>query len=224
MINAKELLPQIKTDLLNQIDTDIKAIFSYGSTVYGNKNPDDLDLIVVTSDFEDQIEKDIDGISCQATFIPFDKFNSMLINHKINALECFKLKGDNLINEFDKDVQDAFDEFVFQSPSIRKSFSQISSNSYVKTKKKLIIPQDFDIETAKKSLFHSMRIVMFGITFCKTKQFDFQEANALYTEIEKDFDLFEKGQEETFWNMIHAKYKPMHNALLSEFRILAPKD
>ena len=45
---------------------------------------------------------------------------------------------------------------------LRESFGSIASNSFVKAKKKMTVKESYDIRCALKSLFHSIRLLMFA--------------------------------------------------------------
>jgi hypothetical protein len=87
-------------------------------------------------------------------------------------------------------------------------------NSWVKASKKLTVENE--LYKAKKSLFHSFRIMMFGIQIAKFgKIVDYKEANGIWDEI--------KGIEATNWLHYYDKYKKMWNATKSAFKVVAPK-
>jgi hypothetical protein len=104
-----------------------------------------------------------------------------------------------------------YDEFEIDYDKIREEFSRIASNSWVKCKKKLIIEKDYNPYIAKKSLFHSLRILMFGIQIMKLgKIVDFSEANIYYK------DIMDSPND---WEYLKEKYQPIYNKLKSEFRL-----
>lgn len=216
----------------NDISKQIKGIFSYGSTVYGNKTPDDFDFIVITENYDGSFYKTIDNIEIQATFYSFDKFKSELERHEIAMIECMCIPMDNdvFIVEYDNDIKKMFNDFILDKSKLRTAISKKSSNSYVKAKKKIILEKDFDIASSHKSLWHSFRMVKFAMEYCQTQTIDFSAANDLYSVIHEDYDklgLFHSTQDIDYtnaWNALHAKYKPIHNTILSEFRTFAPKD
>ena len=66
---------------------------------------------------------------------------------------------------------------------IRNSFSHVASNSFVKCKKKIEVEASYDPHTGRKSLWHSLRIVDFGIQILKhDKIIDYSSVN--YSAIE----------------------------------------
>lgn len=189
------------------------AVFPYGSTVYLNKEPDDYDFIIVSdSDFQEKIV--INGFDCEITSYTKDEFLKKLHTHDIALLECLFIdhpEKQNLISETE--------QFCIDLSALRESISQKSSNSYVKAKKKLILEDDFDENVSLKSLWHSLRIADFGYQLAKHGRIvDVKSVNKYYKEIRQDYlDL------KNDWSAIHAKYKPIHNKLMSEFRSICPK-
>lgn len=69
-----------------------------------------------------------------------------------------------------------------------------------------------------KSLFHSLRIINFGIQLCKNNEIDFESQKELWNEIYEEY-IYKKD-----WEYLKNKYKPIYNSLMSEFRLLAPKE
>jgi hypothetical protein len=97
---------------------------------------------------------------------------------------------------------------------LRHSLSAKSSNSFVKAKKKLTIKKDFDLNLGRKSLWHSFRIIDFGIQIIKyNKIIDYKSMNDLFNDIMQYYS----------WIDLFEEYKIKYNNLLTEFRKLAPK-
>lgn len=192
----------IISEIEKLINFKILHLYSYGSRVYGCNKPDsDFDFIIITNQNEDKIDSIIsnDG-KINATLYSLEGFKKAIDNHEISVLEAIFLEK-NFIWDFDLDIN-----------KLRHSISQKSSNSFVKAKKKLI---DNEIIIAKKSLFHSLRMILFGIQIVKFGKInDYSEANYLFEEIINS---------ESEWILWKEKYGEMRNKLMSEFRILAPK-
>lgn len=183
----------------------IKSKFSYGSRVYKSNGPDsDYDYIVVCEQSERKIDSvEIDGDNY--TLYSEDGFKEEILNHEISVLECLFLTPDLFISSI------SFD-FSIDIQKLRHAISQKSSNSYVKAKKKLI---DNEIYIAQKSLYHSLRIIEFGIQLAKHGRIvDYTLANHYLNDIK---------ELPSDWSVWHAKYQPIHNSLMTEFRKLAPK-
>jgi hypothetical protein len=78
----------------------------------------------------------------------------------------------------------------------------------IKSKKKI---QQGDYYIGLKSLYHSIRIVMFGIQIAKYSHIvDFTVANYIW--IEMNERIFT-------WDELDIKYRDINNRLLSEFRL-----
>lgn len=182
-------------------------VTQYGSRVYQTNEPySDYDFIIIINK-DDVIYDDIELLDGQANIHVYDKrtFQSKLSEHKIFALETYFLN---------RELQDIL-TFTLQLDKLRKEISSVSSNSFVKADKKIRVENDFYI--GWKSLFHSIRIIMFGIQIAETGEiYDFSQANHYWLDImrEKHYD----------WQPLKLKYKPIKNRLLTEFRKLAPKE
>lgn len=152
-------------------------------------------------------ELKVDSLDCQ--FICEDDFINMIKESNIEALECvFYFPTANKGKYLDLVDIDKW--------KLRESVSSICSNSWVKAKKKLTVEKDYNPRIAQKSLWHSMRLYMFGIQIAKTgKIYDFQEANPLWDEI--------KNAENPTWEYYKEKYHEKFNNLRSELVKLCPK-
>lgn len=115
--------------------------------------------------------------------------------------------SDNYIQYFNKD-----DKW-----GIRQSISATASNSWAKAHKKMTVEKDLDIYKGQKSLFHSLRILMFGNQLCEFGKIkDYSCANDFWN------DIYYKMKDAS-WEDYKAKYKPVYNSLRSKLAELAPK-
>jgi len=180
--------------------------YIFGSHVYGTANVNsDIDYIIVVDGYNGIIEQTKDY-----QLYDIKSFQDKLNKHSIEALECLFAPKQFVIQ------QDMEFDFTLDLWELRKSICAIAHNSFDKARKKLIIEKDFNPYVAKKSLFHSFRIIMFGIQIAKYgKIINFSEANDIYKQI---FDI--KSND---WEIFKDKFKPPLNDLLTEFRIHAPK-
>ena len=143
-------------------------------------------------------------------------FQQMIDNYDVMAIEtvCAPTKHTLYFNG-DKchiDSRKPYDKW-----KIRQSFSGTASNSWAKAHKKMTVEKDFDMYRGQKSLFHSLRILMFANQICETGDiYDFKEATQLWWEI---YGV----PEGTTWEYYKEKYKPLYNQLRSKLAILAPK-
>jgi len=138
----------------------------------------------------------------------------MLDMQDIRAIECMSIKEDW------KYETQSFD-YKLDLKKLRHSISSSSSNSWVKTKKKLY---QGDNSIAYKSLFHSLRILDFGIQIAKynkIKNFETSQSDTL-NKIQF-LELLDDIKKLKTWGKINNHYKKIYNTLRSEFKILAPK-
>ncbi len=193
------------------------AIFPYGSSVYKNKNPDDYDFIIVTDNsyFQDAFEDN--GIKFEVTNYSKEEFINRLKDHEISILECIFIKHENFY--ISDSIKNEIINFSLEKEKLRDSCSQKSSNSYVKAKKKLIVDEDYNVNVSLKSLWHSFRILNFAKQLATNSEINPYSVNDLYDEIVKDYLMYRND-----WNKLHEKYKPLHNKVASEFKLICPKN
>lgn len=197
---------QWKNQFLTTHNLDSNTIFfRYGSRLYGtNKSNSDHDYIAVTpnnSNHPTGTEWRNGDIDVQ--IYKFNDFQYQLNLHKVQMLECWYQSSD----------ASKYFKFKLNLFTLRKSLSEKASHSFVKAKKKIEVEKDFYI--GWKSLFHSLRILNFGIQIAKTNFIDFTAMNQHW------FDILNANQYD--WFYFKEKYQPIYNSLASEFRLLAPK-
>lgn len=187
-------------------DCDVMLI-PYGSRVYQtHMAQSDYDYIAIVPEnrrADTGTEYNYDDLNVHI-YNRYD-FQEQLNRHKIHAMEAY----------FHPEFTDRTFKWKLVLPILRDSISGKSSHSFVKAKKKISVEHDFYI--GWKSLFHSLRIVMFGTQIAsKGKIFDYSAANKHWAEIieTKEID----------WAVLKEKYQPIYNELATEFRKLAPKD
>jgi hypothetical protein len=192
-------------------DTNVLCIFCFGSKVYGtdNKNSDD-DFIIIVNDYFDT--EDI-NIHC----LTQEQFISQIKLHDIQALECLFLNDKYIV----KYLQNFNRYFELNKQQLRVSISTICSNSWQKGKKKLTVMGDYEPYLAIKSIFHSLRILDFGIQIAlHNKIINYSSSNFIFTDLLK---LSEQYQREELWNVIDTKYRKLFNSRTTEFKLLCPK-
>ena len=155
------------------------------------------------------------SVELNATLISPKHFQEMLNNHRIDAMECFFLREDW------KHESIKFD-FNLNLDQLRRSISAVSSNSWVKCKKKMSQGDDY---VGKKSLFHSLRIADFGIQIAKEGKI--VSYTKPYTELLSDkYETFSSLLGEIMfmstWEELKSQYQEIANNLRTEFRIVAP--
>lgn len=148
-------------------------------------------------------------------FVCESDFIKMIEDNDIVALEAIFLP-ENLAYGAATLYREYFNHFKLDKWKLRENVSHICSNSWVKCKKKLTVEKDYNLRIAQKSLFHSLRIYMFGIQIAEQgKIVDYQCAKDLWKEIE--------NAENPTWEYYKEKYQPMFNSLRSRLVELCPK-
>ena len=182
-------------------------VYLFGSSVYGTSNDkSDWDVIMIANNSVDSTEIRR-GLFNIHVYTP-DKFKADLNWHRINNLECIWAPDWAKLKETIK-----FDDFKINKNKLRHALSHISSNSWVKCNKKLNVENEYYIGV--KSLFHSIRIPMFGIQIAETgKIYDFSCANFIWDKIKKNHWT---------WPELDKEFRPLLNQTLSQFRKLVPK-
>ena len=197
---------KIESDIIRNSGIHPSRIFNiylFGSRVYktSDKNSD-WDVIMIANNSVDSTELRR-GLYNIHVYTP-SKFKFDLDNHRINNLECIYSPDWAKI----KETID-FTYFKINPVKLRHSISHVSSNSWVKCKKKLKDEYYIGI----KSLFHSLRIPMFGFQMAKNgKIYDYECANYLWDKI--------KDKRWT-WSEIDIEFREFHNKILSDFRKVA---
>lgn len=177
----------------------------FGSQIYSTSNKDsDFDVIMVANNSVESTELRR-GLYNIHIYTP-DKFKADLDWCRINNLECI------FAPDFAKLKETIKYDFKLNIPKLRHAISHISSNSWVKAKKKLA---DGEYNTGVKSLFHSIRIPMFGIQIAKYGRInDFECANFIWNKI--------KSKRWT-WKELDDEFRELRNETLTEFRKYASK-
>lgn len=194
----------------DNINKKVLNIYHYGSFVYGTNNENsDKDFIVVVEgkeNYDNQLN--IDGNDY--TIYDEESFENKIKLHEISILECLFL-DEKFIEQEDKKFN-----FELDLQQLRISISAKCSNSYAKARKKLEVEKDFNPLVAKKSLFHVLRILLFGKQIAiYGKIIDYQEANHYFEDI--------MNIDSNDWKIFKEKYQPIANNLKTDFRKYAPK-
>ena len=179
----------------------VKAIYIFGSRVYGTSDYSsdwDFRVIANTPNTNQEIKSGDFNIHIQTPA----HFQKLLDDHHPGALECFFAPSQFKI------LENHNFEFKLMIPRLRHNFSHTSSNSWVKCKKKLM--QD-DYHIGVKSLFHSLRIPLFGIQIAKSgKITDFEEGNFIWEKI--------KTKPDWTWEELDSEFRNLKNNIMSDFR------
>lgn len=190
---------------------DLLALYPYGSQIYGTASEkSDYDFIAVFKDGTTKDEFSLEKENCNVHTYNKSTFQGLIDKHKIASLECLSLSEEKLL--WDK----VKFNFKLDLSKLRSSISEKASHSYVKAKKKMEVERDKNIYIAKKSLFHSFRIIDFGKQIALNgKVVNFSSKNDLWNEI------FSNKSEK--WSDYSELYRVKHNNALTEFRELVPK-
>ena len=186
--------------------TRIFNVYLFGSQLYHTSNDNsDYDYIIIANNSVESTEVRR-GLFNIHIYTP-DKFISDLNWHRINNLECIYAPNWAKLKETIK-----FDDFKIDKNKLRHAISHISSNSWVKCRKKL---DEREYYIGIKSLFHSIRIPMFGIQIAKSGRItDFSCANHIWDKLRK---------KHWNWSELDTEFRPILNQTLSEFRKSSPK-
>lgn len=216
---------EMKTYTKQELDEHTICSFGYGSVIYGTvTSMSDVDVVVIVDDSLDfseyvnsiyEIKENNNGIEFDTQYINESHFIEMVKNHNILALESLWLPENTM--ELSKYKYHKY--FTLDKWKLRQSISAVASNAWAKCHKKLTVEKDYDFYRGLKSLFHSLRVIIFGIQIAKYgKIVDYSEANYIWRDLwENDICPSHK------WEDYKSKYQPVMNALRSEFVKLCPK-
>lgn len=201
------MLDRIKQAI--KLDKEIVNVYPYGSRVYGtHKDKSDHDFIVI-ADCE-QTGQQFDSGDLTVHLYNLEHWQRALQEHRIFALESIFLPASLKIQEH------KVMPFHLDHAALRKEISSVSSNSWVKAKKKIEVEREYYL--GFKSLFHCMRIPIFGTQVAKDGVIsDYAAGNYLWTRIMQDIDFTRP------WESWKEEYQPVRNQLLTEFRKYAEK-
>ena len=174
-------------------------IYLFGSRVYStHSDSSDYDILIVANNSVEAIEIKSELYNIHI-YTP-KKFQEDLNWHMPKNLECFYAPESAILKESIKF------EFELNHSKLRHATSHVSSNSWVKCKKKI----DDEYHIGVKSLFHSFRIPMFSIQIVKSGKIEnFECANYIWDKL---------SSKKWTWDEIYSEFKTDHNNLLTEFR------
>lgn len=158
----------------------VKNIYLFGSRLHGtNSEGSDFDYFVIAATLNEHVEikKALDdGTLVNIHVVTPEKFKEDVRIYKMNRLEClfapseFKLLEKEPI-KFDLNPKKFIPNVKFQS-----------SESWAIAKSR--IQDEDDVYRAKKSLFHSLRILDYGVQIVETGRINnFQSMNDVYDKI-----------------------------------------
>lgn len=193
------------TKLTGLHEYKLKNIYIFGSTVYStNDETSDIDILVIANTSSPETEFKSDKLNIHV--LSEDRFRDGLKNHNIRNIECLLAPKKFILKE-DIKIDLEINEFGF-----RHAISHTNQNSWVKGIKKI---NNGEIYIGKKSLFHSIRILIFAIQIGKVGYIEnFSHANDIWNDIKYS----KKTSKE-----LDAQYRELRNSLASEFRKLFKK-
>ena len=203
-----QLIYDILIDTHNIPFENILGIYPFGSITYGTVTErSDHDFVVIADMDVDYIQHESEMIDVH--IMSLRRYKKMLAEHDIMALEVY-------FNPMP--IKKVDTEFELNLPQLRRKISAVVSNSWVKAKKKVTMETE-DTWTGYKSLFHSMRILDFGIQLAESGKIgDFQRVTHLWHEI-----LMKIQMGDDFLDIMEF-YKYHQNNRATYFRQLAPKE
>ena len=209
----------------NELKQHIICSFPYGSVTYGIKPTQfsDVDIVAIVDDsldfsdyyneiYEDEVTEN--GVKIDTQYIRESTFIEMVKNHHIIGLESMWLPKELINGNYDY-----YKYFTLDKWKLRITISSIASNAWAKCHKKLTVEKDYDFYRGLKSLFHCLRVIVFGIQIAKYgKIVDYTAANHYWEDLwDKDIVPSHK------WEDYKAKYQSEMNKLRSGFVALCPK-
>jgi hypothetical protein len=175
---AKEIINSLK------IEEDILAIYPYGSRVYGTASEtSDYDYIVVTkgaflkSGAFKQNAISSDDRKIQAVLYSRTGFIDALNNYEMGAIECIFLDSSQvLLSKWPFRIQ-KWDT----KEMVNKVIQKASASWHIASRQS----KDGFKAIAKKGIFHSLRILMFGLQLKEYQTiYNYSEANELKSEMD----------------------------------------
>jgi hypothetical protein len=181
--------------------------------VYGTNNyqsDHDFQVIVYSKDYE-ETKQSLAKVNKRAADVhlhTFTEFEDALARCEIYALECMDLPSSLRFRD-DLPMSYSIDKAI-----LRRAISEKANNSWVKAKKKLIVLADRNEHIALKSMFHSFRILDFGIQLAMTGHIlNYRAQQDIWAELQ---------MLPADWPTYELAFKARHNALASRFREVCP--
>lgn len=192
-------------EVRDKIEERVINLFPYGSVVYGTyrEGISDEDFIYVVEG-DTEFDYNLSGLVNKHIIVYSEAlFIKHIKEHKVPVLECIFQRDTKYLEHFELDTE-----------KLRRAFSSVASNSWCKAKKKM---KEGDIYIAKKSLFHSLRILEYGIQIAMFGRIiNYRHLTSLYDTI--------MGMEHTQWESYQFIFQPTYNTLKSRFKEVAPLD
>lgn len=180
----------------------VKNIYVFGSRVYGTATDEsDYDIIVVANSMNEKTEIVDGSLNLNIHVHTPDKFIRDLKELDMHNLECIFAPDNAKILE---KVNYADANFKINPAKMKYAAMNQSFNRFHTAKIKML---DGDYHRGTKSLFHSLRILMFAKQILDHgKIVDFSEANTHWISIKNEIQL---DDEEAMWKFFKSKYLPI---------------
>jgi len=188
---------------------DIVGFYNFGSRVYGTSTcKSDYDFVIIfKSDKDENFLYESNDIDIH--FYSIIAFEKLLQNHDIMALEIYFCT---------KPIIEYVTYLELDWVKLRSSISGKSSNSLIKAFKKITLDEE-DSYIGIKSLFHSLRIMEYGIQIANNfKIIDFQASNKYWKDILKRLESEELIDIYEFYKLEHKKLKKEFKAVTNALK------
>lgn len=195
--------------------------YSFGSRVYGtNRENSDYDYVYILpwEIYEEPKNTDHKHYTIR-------NFQLLIDEMDICALECYFLP------ENSGQIENHKFTFNLDKQKLRTQISKAANNSWVKGKKRLTITADYDKMIAIKSIFHSIRILDFGIQIAtEGRIYNYSNMNYLWNDIYAISEPYsqeplvsqEKIEGKFLWDILNDRYKKLFNEKASAFKKACP--
>lgn len=173
ILKSKEEIKENVISITNLHPSKIRNIYVFGSRVYGTHRIDsDYDVIVVACSVNSNVEFRNGDYNVHVT-TP-DVFEDQLVRHSINNLEC-------IYAPFNAQIHQEINYnkiFNLKNGMLKKTLITQSTSAWSKGRKRI---ESGNIIGGAKSLYHSIRILDFGIQIIKYKCIkDFSSTNNIW--------------------------------------------
>lgn len=189
----------------------IRNIYVFGSRVYGtNREDSDYDILVTACQMHAHLEIKDDEYNIHI-YTP-DNFKEKLKQHDIHALECvFAPEWAKLQLK-----EDYLNQWKYNPEKLQKYIHNQSYSSWGKGKDNIV---EGYTEYGLKSIFHSLRMLMFAIQIANEgKIINYSEANDLHKE------LMALKDEDIEWNVFRDKYLPFKIYLEKQLKTITNQE
>jgi hypothetical protein len=152
----------------------LKAIYTFGSRVYGTYNESsDWDFVVVAN--TPDTNREINWFNLNIHLMTVDQYLQHLKEHRSFAVECFYAPKEFRLQELSR--------FVWQpnKKSLIHSFTHISNSAWDSFNARY----EDNYQSALKCVFHSLRVPHFGIQILKSGKIEnFKECNHFFEKLQ----------------------------------------